>query len=265
MSYRKVLEKPGFTDLPSGGSPDLPPASSFAGGDNSGPSSAGNAVADDGGDSGGSGFVQSLVSLDLDLGDVLSRAVQVGPLLDSDCQPCADGDSGGSVSTDVDAGLDTNGLAVAPLGLCLPDLSVLSLPVLSDLLAGAEYTGDHDDGTGSAVVDAACGCNSAAGSAGAEDCVSAQGDLNIAANLDLGGDISTDVLSVLLNGTPPLGDAAQSDGLLGGAILAGCGDAENSAGMSVDPELLPTLDGVLDGLVASTDLVHLFDCGDCST
>ena len=206
----------------------------------------------------------SFVSIDLDLGDVLSRAVQVGPLLDSDCQPCADSgsSSGSGVSIDVDADLGTNGLAIAPQGLCLPDLSALSLPGLSDLLAGGEYTGDHDDGTGSAAADVPCGCDSATG---AEDCVAAQGDINIVADLDLGGNPSTDVLSVLLNGTPRLDVSAKSDGLLGGAILAGCGDAENGPGVSVDPELLPTLDGVLDSLVASTDLLHLFDCGDCST
>ena len=266
MTYRKALEKQGFPEFPSGGSSDQPPVGSFAGGDDNGPPSAGNAA--DAGDS-DSGPVSTFgdVGIDLNLPDVLSRAVQVGPLLDSDCQPCADSDSssGGSVSIDVDAGLDTNGLAIAPQGLCLPDLSALSLPVLSDLLAGGDYTGDHDDGTGSAAADAPCGCDSATGNAGAEDRASTQSGVSISADLDLGGNTSTDVLSALLNGTPLLRDAAQPDGLLGGAILADCGDAENSAGVSVDPAMLPTLDGVLHGLVASTDLLHLFDCGDCIT
>ena len=80
MSYRKVLEKQGFTDMTS--------TSNFPGADDGGPPAAGNAVADDGGND--SGVVTSFVSFDLDLNDVLARAVQVGPLLDSDCQPCAD-------------------------------------------------------------------------------------------------------------------------------------------------------------------------------
>ena len=248
MSYRKVLEKQSF---PAGS-----PASSFSfpGGDDNGTPSAGNAVADHGDDS---GLVSSFVSVDLDVGDVLARAVQVGPLFDSNCQPCAGDDSnsigsGVDVSLDVDAGLDTNGLAIATQGLCLPDLPSLSLPVLSDLLASGECASDHDDGTDSAPTDSACGCESATGNA--------EGDISISANLDVGGSTNVDVLSALLNGTALLGDSAQLDGVLAGAILEGCGIGESGVGIQVDAELLPAIGSVLDGLVGSADVAHLWDC-----
>ena len=154
----------------------------------------------------------------------------------------------------MDTGLDTIGLAIAPLGLCLPDVSVLSLPALSGLLAGGEYAGDHDEATGSTGTDGPSGCEGSAD--GGEASASAQADISINVGLNLGEDTSA-ALSSLLNGAPLLGDAAQSDGLLGG-VLAGCGGAEGSPGMSVDPAPLPIIDGALDVLVA-------FDGGDCAT
>jgi len=263
MSYRKVLEKQGFTDMTS--------TSNFPGADDGGPLAARNAVADDGGND--SGVVTSFVSFDLDLNDVLARAVQVGPLLDSDCQPCADSHSSESSGTsgEANANLDTNGLAIADQGLCLQEVPVLSLPVLSGLLGSREYTGDHDDATGSATADAHCGCDSATGDASAEGPASARADISVNANLDIGAGLDLggegadgNALSFLLNDTSLLGDAAQSGALLGSIVLDGCSSVESGAGASVDADLLPTLDGVLDGLVASTDLLHLFDCGDCS-
>ena len=122
----------------------------------------------------------------------------------------------------MDTGLDTIGLAIAPVGLCLPDVSVLSLPALSGLLAGGEYAGDHD-ATGSTGADGASGCEDSADSG--EASAGAQADISINVGPNLGEDTSA-ALSSLLSGAPLLGDAAQSDGLLGGAILAGCGGAE---------------------------------------
>ncbi len=210
MSYRKALEKQGFQ----------PSSDGFPGAPDSDAPSASTPVADDSSDS---VPVPSFVSLDLDLGD---------------CQPCSESDSSASSSTsiDVDIGLDTIGLAIAPLGLCLPDVSVLSLPALSGLLAGGEYAGDHD-ATGSTGADGPSGCEGSAD--GDEASAGAQADISINVGLNLGGDTSADALSSLLSGTPLLGDADQSDGLLGGAILAGCGGAGSSPGTSVDPEPLP--------------------------
>jgi hypothetical protein len=59
-------------------------------------------------------------------------------------------------------------------------------------------------------------------------------------------------------------DAGASDGLLSGAILTGS-NAESDAGLSVDAGSLPGIEGALDGLVASADLLHLSDCGCGST
>ena len=66
MSYRKALEKQGFQ----------PSSDGFPGAPDSDAPSASNPVADDGSDS---VPVPSFVSLDLDLGDVVSRSVQVTP------------------------------------------------------------------------------------------------------------------------------------------------------------------------------------------
>ena len=248
MSYRKALEKQGFQ----------PSSDSFPGAPDSDAPSASNPVADDGGDS---VPVPSFVSLDLDLGDVVSRLVQVTPLVDGDCQPCSDGDSSASSGTsiDVDTGLETVGLAIAPLGLCLPDVSVLSLPALSGLLAGGEYAGDHD-ATGSTGADGPSGCQGSTD--GDEASAGAQADISINVSLNLGGDTSADAL---VSGTPLLGDADQSDGLLGGAILAGCGGAGSSPGTSVGPEPILSIDGVLEGLVPSTYPLHVLDCSDCGS
>jgi hypothetical protein len=143
--------------------------------------------------------------------------------------------------------------------LCLP-----GLPLLSSLLGGSDYTGDHDDGAGSSI---ACGSTtgSATDSAGAGDSGVAQGDISINANLGLEGGTGGDALSVLLNGTPLLGDCGGADGLLNGAIATADSSAGSDATVSADPTLLPAIDGVLDGLVGSADLSHLLDCGCTST
>jgi hypothetical protein len=85
----------------------------------------GNSVSDTGGDS---GVVLSFNTLDLGLDDILARAVQVGPLVEGDCQPCANdtgsdtgsSDTGSSLPNahvDVDTGTDANGLTIAPHSL----------------------------------------------------------------------------------------------------------------------------------------------------
>ena len=187
----------------------------------------------------------------MDLDGLLSKAAQIGSLLGGDCQPCGD-DSGGGVDVNVDAnaGADLNGLAVAPLGLCLPDL-----PVLSGLLGGSSYTGDHDDG-GSAGGTPDCGTTTGGGTTdGSSD---SQSGIHIDASLSDGAGIGGDALSVLLNGAPLLDGLSGSDGLLEGNILAaGAGSADGGAGMPVDLGLLPSIDCVLDGLVGSIDLLHL--------
>jgi hypothetical protein len=260
MTYRN-----GFTDVSPGGdtpvesSTESAPAQSFGAttfGDDIGPPSAGNFVSDTGGDS---GLVLTLNSVDLNLDDVLARAVQVGTVLDGDCQPCG-GHSSSALNAHVnlDVSPDASSLAIAPQSLCLP-----SLPVLSSLLGGSGYTGDHDDGACStAGSTSACGCTTDGG--GAQDAGVGQADLSINANLDVGHGTGGDALSLLLNGAGLVGDAGASDGLLSGAILTGS-NAESDAGISVDAGSLPGIEGALDGLVASADLLHLSDCGCGST
>jgi hypothetical protein len=247
------------------GFPDLTPATdtlvqSFGAtpGDDTGPPGAGNSVSDTGGDS---GLALTLNFPDLGLNDVMARAVQVGPLVEGDCQPCPD-DSGSSNSSALnahvalDTGADANSLATAPQSLCLP-----GLPLLSGLLGGSEYTGDHDHGTGSTVA-----CGSTTGSAtsggGVDDAGAAHAGID--ANVGLEGGTGGDVLSALLKGSSLLGDGGGADGLLNGAIVTADGGAGSDAAVSADPTLLPAIDGVLDGLVGSADLSHLLDCG-CSS
>lgn len=247
MTY-KNKPSPGFDPLPPGGAQD----------DDVGPPVGANTPTDDcgcpptsGNDGGDCSLLPSIgnIGLDLDLDGLLSKAVQIGSLLGGDCQPCGD-DSGGGLDVNVDANadVDLNSLAIAPLGLCLPDL-----PVLSGLLGGSEYTGDHDDETGAGGT-TECGPTTGGGTAGGSS--DSQAGINIDVSLGDGGGIGSDALSVLLNGAPLLDGLSGSDGLLEGAILSG-GAAEGGAGMPVDLDLLPSIDCVLDGLVGSIDLLHL--------
>jgi hypothetical protein len=121
MTYRN-----GFTDVSPGAdtpvdsSTESAPAQSFGAttfGDDIGPPSAGNFVSDTGGDS---GLVLTLNSVDLNLDDVLARAVQVGTVLDGDCQPCG-GHSSSALNAHVN--LDVSPDAApgdCPQSLCPP-------------------------------------------------------------------------------------------------------------------------------------------------
>jgi len=247
MTYRPK-PSPGFDPRPPGGAQDDdvgPPVGANTPTDDCGcPPTSGNPP----GDGGDCSLLPSTGNIGLDLDGLLSKAVQIGSLLGGDCQPCGD-DSGGGLDANVDANadVDLNSLAVAPLGLCLPDL-----PVLSGLLGGSEYSGDHDDETGAGGT-TECGPTTGGGTTGGSS--DSQSGISIDVSLADGGGIGGDALSVLLNGAPLLGG---SDRLLEGAILSGdAGSAESSAGMPVDLDLLPSLDCVLDGLVGSIDLLHL--------
>ena len=247
MTY-KNSPSPGFDPLPPGGAQD----------DDVGPPVGANTPTDDcgcpptsGNDGGDCSLLPSVGNIGWDLDGLLSKAAQIGSLLGGDCQPCGDDSGGGlDVNVDANAGVDLNGLAIAPLGLCLPDL-----PVLSGLLGGSSYTGDHDDGAGAGGT-ADCGTTTGGGTTdGSSD---SQSGINIDVGLGDGGGIGGDALSVLLNGAPLLDGFSGSDGLLEGTILSGdAGSAESGAGMSVDADLLPSIDCVLDGLVGSIDLLHL--------
>jgi hypothetical protein len=231
----KNKPSPGFDPLSPGGAPD----------DDASPPVGANTPSD----GGECGLLPSIgnIGLDLDLDGLLSKAVQIGSL-GGDCQPCGDDSGGLDVNVDANAGVDLNGLAIAPLGECLPDL-----PVLSGLLGGSGYTGDHDDGAGGT---ADCGTTTSGGTTG--DSGDSQSGVNIDVGLGDGGGTGGDALSVLLNGTPLLDGFSGSDGLLEGTILsAGAGAAESGAGVPVDVDLLPSIDCVLDGLVGSIDLLHL--------
>jgi hypothetical protein len=256
MTYRN-----GFPDTPAAADAPSQSFGTTAFSDDAGAPSAGNSMSDTGGDS---GLVLSFNTLDLGLDDMLARAVQVGPLVEENCQPCANdtGNDTGSSDTsssllnahvDVDTGADASGLTIAPHSL------------LSGLLGGSDYTGDHDDAAGSTAA-----CSGTTGSptdSGADvaDAGATHAGISIDANLGLDGGTGGDVLSALLNGTPLLGDCGGSDGLLNGAIVTADGNAESGAGMSVDPSLVPAIGGVLDGLLGSTDLLHASDCGCTST
>jgi len=235
---------------PSGNTPgdgNEPPTSGNTPGHDCSPPDSGN-TPDHGGDC---SLLPSIGNIDLNLDGLLSKAVQVGSLLGGDCQPCGDDSSGGhDVNVDANAGVDLNGLAVAPLGLSLPDL-----PVLSGLLGGSSYTGAHDDGASSGGT---ADCSTTTGGGTSDGSNGSQSGINIDVGLGDGGGVGGDALSVLLNGAPLLDGLSGSDGLLEGNILSGgAGSAESGAGMPVDLDVLPSIDCVLDGLVGSIDLLHL--------
>jgi hypothetical protein len=234
--------------------------------DDAGAPNAGNSVSDAGDGSGGdSGIVLSFNTHDLGLDDILARAVQVGPLVDGDCQPCANdtgssdsgsSDTGGSLlnaHVDVGTGTDASGLTIAPHSL------------LSGLLGGSDYTGAHDDAAGSTTACSTTTGSSTDSGADVADAGATHAGISVDANLGLDGGTGGDVLSALLNGTSLLGDSGGSDGLLNGAIVTADGNAASDTGMSVDPGLTHAVGGVLDGLLGSTDLLHASDCGCAST
>jgi hypothetical protein len=251
MTYRN-----GFPDTPAADAP-VQSFGTTAFSDDAGAPNAGNSVSDTGGDS---GVVLSFNTLDLGLDDILARAVQVGPLVEGDCQPCANetgsSDTGSSLlnaHVDVDTGTDANGLTIAPHSL------------LSGLLGGSDYTGDHDDAAGSTAACSSTTANSTDSGGDVADAGASHAGISIDANLGLDGGTGGDVLSALLNGTSLLGDCGGSDGLLNGAIVTADGNTATDTGISVDPGLAPAVGGVLDGLLASTDLLHASDCGCGST